>query len=55
MASRPRGSFRPGARKPPRKRVRLLYERRIVLFLCLPLATISKMAIKKEIEKIGHQ
>src|SRR6204780_4328489 len=32
MASSPRGSFRPGARKPPRKRVRLLYERRISLF-----------------------
>jgi arsenate reductase (thioredoxin) len=33
----------------------LTLERRIVLFLCLPLATISKMAIKKEIDKIGHQ
>jgi arsenate reductase len=32
----------------------LTLERRIVLFLC-PLATISKMAIKKEIDKIGHQ
>ena len=30
-------------------------ERRIGLFLCLPLATISKLAIKKEIDKIGHQ
>jgi arsenate reductase len=30
-------------------------ERRIVLFLCLPLATIDKLAIKQEIEKIGHQ
>jgi arsenate reductase (thioredoxin) len=30
-------------------------DRRIGLFLCLPLATISKMAIKKEIDKIGHQ
>jgi len=29
-------------------------ERRIVLFLCLPLATISKMAIKQEIDKIGQ-
>jgi arsenate reductase len=28
-------------------------ERRIGLFLCLPLATISKLAIKKEIDKIG--
>ena len=30
-------------------------ERRISLFLCLPLATISKLAIKKEIDKIGGQ
>ena len=35
MASSPRGSFRPGGRKPPRKRVRLLYERRINLFALL--------------------
>ena len=33
----------------------LTLERRIVLFLCLPLATISKMTIKKEIDEIGHQ
>lgn len=33
----------------------LTLERRIVLFLSLPLATISKMAIKKEIDKIGNQ
>ena len=33
----------------------LTLERRIVLFLCLPLATIDKLAIKKEIDKIGHQ
>jgi arsenate reductase (thioredoxin) len=30
-------------------------ERRIGLFLCLPIATISKLAIKKEIDNIGHQ
>jgi len=30
-------------------------ERRIGLFLCLPLATISNLAIKKEIDKIGDQ
>ena len=30
-------------------------ERRIGLFLCLPLATISKMALQQEIEKIGKQ
>jgi len=33
----------------------LTLERRIVLFLCLPLATIDKLAIKKEIDKIGHR
>ena len=30
-------------------------ERRISLFLSLPLASIDKMAIKKEIDKIGQQ
>jgi arsenate reductase len=30
-------------------------ERRISLFLCLPLASIDKMAIKKEIDKIGQE
>ncbi len=30
-------------------------ERRISLFLCLPLASIDKLAIKKEIDKIGQQ
>ena len=33
----------------------LTLERRIGLFLCLPLATINKLAIKKEIDNIGHQ
>jgi arsenate reductase (thioredoxin) len=33
----------------------LTLERRISLFLCLPLATIDKLAIKNEIDKIGHQ
>jgi arsenate reductase len=33
----------------------LILERRIILFLCLPLATVDKLAIKKEIDKIGHQ
>ena len=33
----------------------LTLERRISLFLCLPLATIDKLAIKKEIDKIGSQ
>jgi arsenate reductase (thioredoxin) len=30
-------------------------ERRISLFLALPLTTVEKLAIKKEIDKIGHQ
>ena len=33
----------------------LTLERRISLFLCLPLVTIDKLAIKKEIDKIGRQ
>src|SRR3984885_14822147 len=33
----------------------LALERRISLFLCLPLATIDQLAIKKQIDKIGHQ
>src|SRR5450432_4043575 len=35
MGSSPRGIPKPGARKPPKKRVRLLYERRINLFALL--------------------
>lgn len=30
-------------------------ERRIGLFLCLPLATIDKLKIQKELDSIGHQ
>jgi arsenate reductase (thioredoxin) len=30
-------------------------DRRITLFLCLPLTTIDKLAIKKEIDNIGRQ
>ena len=30
-------------------------ERRISLFLCLPLSSLDSLAIKKEIDKIGHQ
>ena len=33
----------------------LTLERRISLFLCLPLATIDKLTIKNEIDKIGRQ
>jgi two-component system, NtrC family, nitrogen regulation sensor histidine kinase NtrY len=35
MGSSPQGTPNPGARKPPRKRVRLLYERRISLYALL--------------------
>jgi two-component system, NtrC family, nitrogen regulation sensor histidine kinase NtrY len=35
MGSSPRGILNPGARKPPKKRVRLLYERRINLYAFL--------------------
>ena len=31
----------------------MILERRISLFLCLPLASLDKLAIQKEIEKIG--
>lgn len=33
----------------------MILERRIGLFLCLPLSTIDRLAIKKEIDKIGSQ
>jgi arsenate reductase len=33
----------------------MILERRIGLFLCLPLATIDRLAIQKEIVKIGRQ
>jgi arsenate reductase (thioredoxin) len=33
----------------------MILERRISLFLCLPLATIDKMSLKKEVDKIGQQ
>lgn len=32
-----------------------ILERRISLFLCLPLASLDKLAIKKEIDSIGKQ
>src|SRR6201993_4239512 len=32
----------------------LMLERRISLFLCLPLASIDKLALKKELDEIGH-
>jgi arsenate reductase (thioredoxin) len=33
----------------------LILDRRINLFLCLPLASLDKLAIQKEIDRIGHQ
>jgi arsenate reductase len=30
-------------------------ERRISLFLCLPIASLEKLAIKKEVDRIGQQ
>src|SRR5580692_10508523 len=33
----------------------MILDRRISLFLCLPLSSLDKLAIKKEIDKIGHQ
>jgi arsenate reductase len=32
----------------------LMLERRISLFLCLPLASIDKLALQKELDKIGQ-
>jgi arsenate reductase (thioredoxin) len=33
----------------------MMLERRISLFLCLPLASLDKLAIQKEIDRIGKQ
>jgi arsenate reductase len=33
----------------------MVLDRRISLFLCLPLASLDKLAIKKEIDRIGHE
>jgi len=32
-----------------------ILDRRISLLLCLPLSSLDRLAIKKEIDKIGHQ
>jgi arsenate reductase (thioredoxin) len=32
-----------------------MLDRRISLFLCLPLSSLDRLAIKREIDKIGHQ
>ena len=33
----------------------MMLDRRISLFLCLPLASLDALAIKNEIDRIGHQ
>lgn len=33
----------------------LMLDRRITLFLCLPISTLSQIAVKKEIDRIGQQ
>jgi arsenate reductase len=33
----------------------MMLDRRISLFLCLPIASLDAMAIKKEIDRIGQQ
>jgi arsenate reductase (thioredoxin) len=33
----------------------LMLDRRISLFLCLPIASLDRLALKREIEKIGQQ
>jgi len=33
----------------------MMLDRRISLMLCLPLASLDSLAIKKEIDRIGHE
>jgi hypothetical protein len=33
----------------------MILDRRINLFLCLPLTSLDKLAIKKEIDRIGKE
>ena len=33
----------------------MVLDRRISLFLCLPLSSLDKLAIKREIDRIGHE
>jgi arsenate reductase (thioredoxin) len=33
----------------------MILDRRIALFLCLPLSSLDKLAIKKEVDRIGRQ
>ena len=37
------------------REVYIMLERRISLFLCLPLASLDRLAIKKEIDRIGRE
>jgi arsenate reductase len=32
-----------------------MLDRRISIFMCLPLASLDKLAIQKEIDRIGHE
>lgn len=33
----------------------MILDRRINLFLCLPISSVDKLALKKEIDRIGHE
>ena len=33
----------------------MMLDRRISLFLCLPLTSLDRLAIQKEIDRIGHE
>ena len=33
----------------------VMLDRRIILFTCLPLATLDRLAIQKQIDRIGHE
>jgi arsenate reductase len=33
----------------------MILDRRINLFLCLPLSSLDRLAIKNEIDRIGHE
>ena len=33
----------------------MMLDRRISIFLCLPLASLDRLAIKQEIDRIGHE
>jgi len=33
----------------------IILDRRISLFLCLPLASLDKLGVKQELDRIGHE